>query len=73
MLKLKQCVIVITLVVLSLGLVTVQTFAQEDFSKPDELVLKSEAVFKSFMADPQMEWFRKNVSKAKGVLGWFFS
>ncbi|MHB8809169.1 MAG: lipid-binding SYLF domain-containing protein [Desulfobulbaceae bacterium] len=39
----------------------------QDFSKPDELVLKGEAVFKSFMADPNMGWFRDNVSKAKGI------
>jgi len=39
----------------------------EDFSKPDELVMKSEAVFKSFMADPNMEWFRNNVGNAKGI------
>lgn len=39
----------------------------EDFSKPDELVLKGEAVFKSFMADPNMGWFRDNVNNAKGI------
>jgi lipid-binding SYLF domain-containing protein len=39
----------------------------ENFSKPDELVMKSEAVFKSFMADPGMEWFRENISNAKGI------
>lgn len=40
----------------------------QDFSKPDELVIKSEAVFKSFMVDPNMEWFRNNVGNAKGIL-----
>ena len=39
----------------------------EDFAKPEELVLKGEAVFKSFMADPNMGWFRDNVGNAKGV------
>lgn len=38
-----------------------------DFSQPEELILKSEAVFKSFMVDPNMEWFRDNVGKAKGI------
>ncbi len=34
----------------------------------ESLVTKSEAVFKSFMADPNMDWFRKNVVNAKGIL-----
>jgi len=67
MLKYKKYVHVITLVVVSLGFTSVQTFGQEDFSKPDELVLQSEAVFKSFLADPQMEWLHNNVGKAKGI------
>lgn len=40
----------------------------QDFSRPDELVIKSEAVFKSFMVDPNMEWFRNNINNAKGIL-----
>lgn len=67
MFKRKQFLLVITLVVASFAISAVQTFAEEDFSKPDELVLKSEAVFKSFKADPQMQWFRDNVDKAKGI------
>jgi lipid-binding SYLF domain-containing protein len=39
----------------------------ENFTKPDELVLKSEAVFKSFMTDPNMGWFRENIGRAKAV------
>ena len=46
---------------------TVSTARAEDFSKPDELVLKGEAVFKSFMADPNLGWFRDNVGSAKGI------
>lgn len=42
--------------------------AAEDFSKPEELVMKSEVVLKSFMTDPNMEWFRQNVGNAKGIL-----
>ncbi len=38
-----------------------------DYSKPQELVAKGTAVFKSFMQDPNMEWFRNNVQNAKGV------
>lgn len=46
---------------------TVSTTLAEDFSKPEELVLKGEAVFKSFMSDPNMGWFRDNVGNAKGI------
>ena len=66
MLKFKKLFLFITLVLISLGLTSLQTFA-EDFTKPDELVLNSEAVFKSFMADTDMEWFQDNVGKAKGI------
>ncbi len=38
-----------------------------DYSKPQELVAKGTAVFKSFMQDPNMEWFRNNVHNAKGI------
>jgi len=37
------------------------------YTKPEELVEKSAIVFKSFMADPQMEWFRKHIGQAKGI------
>ena len=67
MLKRKQCMLVIMLVLVSFAITSVQTFAEEDFSKPDELVLKSDAVFKSFMVDKDMEWLRENVVKAKGI------
>ncbi len=67
MLKLKKILLLTTLVFVSLGLTSFQTFAEEDFSKPDELVLQSEAVFKSFMADPNMEWLRNNIGNAKGI------
>lgn len=38
-----------------------------DFGKPEELVAKSTAVYRSFMADPNMSWFHKNVDKARGI------
>lgn len=38
-----------------------------DYSKPQELVAKGTAVFKSFMQDPNMEWFRNNIHNAKGI------
>lgn len=67
MMRLKQCMIVFLITLISLGHFAAQTFAQEDFSKPDELVLQSEATFKSFMADPKLEWMKSNVGSAKGI------
>ena len=55
------------LIVLSFFLGAPSLSSAQDFNKPDELVLKSEAVFKSFMVDPNMEWFRNNLGEAKGI------
>jgi len=33
-----------------------------------ELVMKAEATFRNFERDPNMQWFRKNIGKAKAVL-----
>ncbi len=38
-----------------------------DASEAQALVLKSDAVFRSFMADPNMSWFHKNSHKARGI------
>jgi lipid-binding SYLF domain-containing protein len=38
-----------------------------DFTRPDELVIKSEAVLKSFLADPNMQWLRSNLHQAQGI------
>ncbi|MFP7755578.1 lipid-binding SYLF domain-containing protein [Thermodesulfobacteriota bacterium B35] len=38
-----------------------------DFGRPEELVAKATAVYKSFMQDPSMSWFRDHVVKAKGI------
>ena len=38
-----------------------------DFERPDELVVKSEAVLRSFMADPNMQWLRANIDRAQGI------
>lgn len=38
-----------------------------DFGQPQDLVAKSTTVLQSFMADPNMQWFHQNVSKARGV------
>ncbi len=58
---------VLTLI-LTLFLGSASTSQGSDFSKPDELVIKSEAIFKSFRVDPNMDWFRENLHRAKGIL-----
>ena len=37
------------------------------FGKPEELVAKATAVYKSFLQDPNMSWFREHVVKARGI------
>lgn len=40
----------------------------DNFSEPAELVYRSTAVYKRFLADPNMQWFRNNVGTARGIL-----
>ncbi len=53
--------------VLSLFLLPQNGQATEDASDAQALVLKSEAVFKSFMKDPNMTWFHNNAHRARGI------
>jgi len=57
----------VKIVMLMSFLLTAIAAQASDFSKPDELVIKSEAVFKSFMVDANMDWFRQNLHRAKGI------
>ena len=41
---------------------------KEDFSKPEELVIRADATFKDFISDPNMGWFRDNLKTAKAVM-----
>jgi len=50
-----------------LALSLVRPASAEDFGKPQELVIKGTLVFKSFMQDPNMAWFRNNVHRARGI------
>ena len=38
-----------------------------DFARPDELVIRSEVVLRSFLADPNMQWLRNNIDRAQGI------
>jgi lipid-binding SYLF domain-containing protein len=46
---------------------TAPALADEDISKPEELVAEAEKTFADFVADPEMKWFRSNVKNAKAV------
>ncbi|WP_457574709.1 lipid-binding SYLF domain-containing protein [Desulfolithobacter sp.] len=62
---LRQLTGIITIIlVLTLGATGLKA---RGFDKPEQLVLQSEGVFKSFMSDPNMEWLRKNIGRAKGI------
>jgi Uncharacterized conserved protein len=40
----------------------------DNYSEPAELVHRATAVYKRFLADPNMGWFRSNVGSARGIL-----
>lgn len=37
------------------------------YSEPMDLVERATSVYKGFMADPNMEWFQRNVDQARGI------
>ena len=41
--------------------------AADYYGEPAELVERSASVYKGFMADPNMEWFQRNVDQARGI------
>ncbi len=65
--KVISRLILVILAVSATMLATAPSSSAAGFSRPDELVVKSEFVFKNFMADPNMAWFRENIGKAKGI------
>lgn len=65
--KIISRLILVILASSAIMLTTALSSSAAGFSRPDELVVKSEFVFKNFMADPNMAWFRDNVGKAKGI------
>ena len=48
-------------------LFSVAPAAADYYGEPAELVERSASVYKGFMADPNMEWFQRNVNQARGV------
>ncbi len=37
------------------------------YSEPADLVTRSAAIYRGFLVDPNMEWFQRNVNRARGI------
>lgn len=61
-------ILAFALVVLLTFFSTITSCWSEYSGEPSALVYRSTAVFKGFMADANMDWFRHNLQYAKGVL-----
>ncbi len=53
---------------LSFLILSSTALAKTNYTKAQELVDRSVIVLKRFLADPQMEWFRRHIKEAKGVM-----
>ncbi len=58
---------IILTIAFSIFLILPQSNANASSQEPQALVSKSNAVFKSFMADGNMVWFRNNINNAKAI------
>ena len=64
--RLSIAVLLLSMLVLPLSRPRPAT-AGDSLDEAQSLVLKSQAVFSSFMHDPKMEWFHENVDQAYGI------
>ena len=58
-------VIILTLTVWAAAASSV--WAEDDFSRPEELVSRAQTTFEHFVADPDMWWFRDHVKEAQAL------
>ena len=61
-----RCLITALLVLLSSMSIATPASA-EYYGEPAELVDRATSVYKGFLADPNMEWFRNNVGRARAI------
>ena len=66
--KMKKSIISIFLIFSVIILFPANLLADSEAVDQQGLVDSSRILFESFMADPNMEWFRENLSQAKGLL-----
>lgn len=51
----------------SLPLLAIAPVRADVYSDPVDLVERATTVYKGFLADPNMEWFQRNVNRARGI------
>jgi SH3 domain-containing YSC84-like protein 1 len=68
MIRIKAMTILGLAVVFFLTLTAGPAMGKDDFSKPEELVIRADATFKDFISDPNMGWFRSNLKTAKAIM-----
>ena len=66
--KTKVAGLIVFLVIASFTLGTAIASDEKDRRKAEDIVTRAEKTFKDFGADPDMQWFRDNLKKAKGIL-----
>lgn len=63
-LRMPACALLLALLTFPLS---ISSASADNFDKAQSLILKSQAVFNSFMHDPAMVWFHDNVDQAYGI------
>jgi len=64
----KGILYVVVILTLTIWAVPVPSlWAEDDFSRPEELVSRAQTTFERFVADPDMWWFRDHVKEAKAL------
>jgi lipid-binding SYLF domain-containing protein len=51
-----------------IAVIVLPAAADNDFTKPEELVTRAKGTFEDFVSDPNMDWFRNNLKFAKAVM-----
>jgi len=60
--------LVATLIFCATLLLTLSPARADYYSEPMDLVERAASVYKSFVVDPNMEWFQHNAPRARGIL-----
>jgi lipid-binding SYLF domain-containing protein len=66
--KTKVAGLIVFLVIVSFTLGTAIASDEKDRRKAEDIVTRAEKTFKNFASDPDMDWFRKNLGKAKAIM-----
>jgi lipid-binding SYLF domain-containing protein len=66
--KTKVAGLIVFLVIVSFTLGTAIASDEKDRRKAEDIVTRAGKTFKNFASDPDMEWFRNNLGKAKAIM-----